>query len=70
MIPIPILIAALADKETRARGLERLIDAIQKVGVNDLALIPELFGAIEVFQSLANQYADETVELVRSALTA
>lgn len=67
---IPILIAAPADQPTRARWLERLIDAIQDDGVDYLAPIAERFGAIAVFPDLMNRHADDTMGVVRAAWTA
>jgi len=67
---IPVLIAAPADAATRARWLERLIDAIQEDGVDYLSPIADRFGEIAVYPSLVNRWADELVDHVRTAWSA
>ncbi|MEE4277124.1 MAG: hypothetical protein V2I82_01505, partial [Halieaceae bacterium] len=67
---IPILIAAPADEPTRAKWVDRLIDAIQDDGVDYLAQLAERFGAIAAFPALMNHVADDTIGVVRSAWTA
>ncbi|MFP4127036.1 MAG: hypothetical protein ACLFU0_10370 [Alphaproteobacteria bacterium] len=64
---IPILIAAPADAATRARWLERLIDAIQEDGVDYLSPLADRFGEIAVYPSLVNHWADQLVDHVRTA---
>jgi len=67
---IPVLIAAPADAATRARWLDRLIDAIQEDGVDYLSPIADRFGEIAVYPSLVNRWADEFVDHVRTAWSA
>ena len=67
---IPILIAAPADEPTRARWIDRLIDAIQDDGVDYLSPLAERFGSIAAYPALMNRLADDTIGVVRSAWTA
>ena len=64
---IPLLIAAPADRDTRAKWLERLFDAVQKDGVEYLDPVAEHWGEIARYLDLVNQYADLLLELIREA---
>jgi hypothetical protein len=64
---IPILIAAPADRVTKAKWLERLFNAVQEDGVQYLAPVEDRWGEIAQYPDLINAYADEMLPLVRRA---
>lgn len=64
---IPLLIAAPADRDTRAKWLERLFDAVQEDGVEYLDPVAERWGEIARYPDLINQYADLLLEPIREA---
>ena len=64
---IPLLIAAPADRDTRAKWLERLFDAVQKDGVEYLDPVAEHWGEIARYPDRVNQYADLLLERIREA---
>ena len=64
---IPLLIAAPADRDTRAKWLERLFDAVQEDGVEYLGPVAERWGEIARYPDLVNQYADLLLERIREA---
>ena len=63
----PLLIAAPADRDTRAKWLERLFDAVQEDGVEYLGPVAERWGEIARYPDLVNQYADLLLERIREA---
>jgi hypothetical protein len=64
---IPLLIAAPANRDTRAKWLERLFDAVQEDGVEYLDPVSERWGEITRYPDLVNQYADMLLERIREA---
>jgi hypothetical protein len=64
---IPLLIAAPANRDTRAKWLERLFDAVQEDGVEYLDPVSERWGEIARYPDLVNQYADMLLERIREA---
>ena len=64
---IPLLIAAPADRETTAKWLERLFDAVQQDGVDYLGPVAERWGEIARYPDLVNQYADMLLDRIREA---
>jgi hypothetical protein len=64
---IPLLIAAPADRETTAKWLERLFDAVQQDGVDYLGPVAERWGEIARYPDLVNQYADMLLDRIRDA---
>lgn len=64
---IPLLIAAPADRDTKAKWLERLFDAVQEDGVEYLDPVAERWGEIARYPDLINQYADLLLEPIREA---
>ena len=64
---IPVLIAAPADSQTRAKWMERLHDAVCEDGVEYLMPVEEQWGAICGSRELATQWADRMLPLVREA---
>ena len=63
----PLLIAAPADRDRRAKWLERLFDAVQEDGVEYLGPVAERWGEIARYPDLVNQYADLLLERIREA---
>lgn len=64
---IPTLIAAPADRQTRAKWLERLFAAVQNEGVKYLAPAEERWGEIAQYPDLINDHADRLIDRVRRA---
>lgn len=64
---IPLLVAAPAGRDTRARWLERLYEAVQNDGVEYLSPVQERWGEIARDPDLVNQYADMLLTRIREA---
>lgn len=64
---IPLLIAAPAGKDTRAKWLERLFEAVQEDGVDYLDPVAERWGEIARDPDLVNHYADMLLGRMREA---
>lgn len=64
---IPLLIAAPAGRDTKARWLERLYEAVQNDGVDYLSPVQERWGEIARDPDLVNQYADMLLTQIREA---
>ena len=64
---IPLLIAAPAGKDTRAKWLERLFEAVQEDGVDYLDPVAERWGEIARDPDLVNHYADMLMGRMREA---
>jgi hypothetical protein len=66
---LPIAIEAPADRKTRDTWLARLWQAIQDDGVDYLWMVEDRWGELCGSPELASQWADELLELVRTAWT-
>ena len=64
---VPILIAAPADEQTRARWLERLREAVLDDGVDYLGQISDRFGEIAAIPALMDLHADRDLDLIRKS---
>ena len=64
---IPMIIAAPAGKDTRAKWLERLFEAVQEDGVDYLDPVAERWGEIARDPALVNHYADMLLGRMREA---
>lgn len=64
---IPLLTAAPAGRDMRAKWLERLFDAVQEDGVEYLNPVAERWGEIARYPDLVNHYADMLLGRMREA---
>lgn len=64
---LPILIGAPADRKTRDQWLDRLWQAIQDDGVDYLSMVEDRWGELCGSREAASFWADELLELLRTA---